>query len=132
MLSRNDFESRHPRRVADATTLPEGQSSVIDGSIAIDRDTTLRGIITGSVVVRRGAQLSLYGVVRGSLTLEPGAVAYVTGVVRGDLNLKGSAIVAGSILGNLITKNGAELSIEGSIKGKLLKQPEPPWTLLFG
>jgi cytoskeletal protein CcmA (bactofilin family) len=118
-LSRDDFEKRYPPRVPSADLLDERRSSVLRGDVTIDSDTALRAVIGGNVTVRSGVQLNFHGVIKGSLTVEPGGTAYVKGVVKRNLHLGGSALVEGVVGKDVRLNRGAELSIEGVVKGRV-------------
>ncbi len=74
----------------------------IEGSVSIEDDFQLNGVIAGNASVKSGAFFRLNGVVVGDIILEPGSSAEINGTVNGNvLNRGGKLDVLGVILGSV-------------------------------
>ncbi|GEQ76711.1 hypothetical protein CTTA_3716 [Comamonas testosteroni] len=79
------------------------ENGKIEGSITVNADFELNGMVTGSVVVEVGAFFRLNGMVLGDLILKAGSEAEVNGVLQGNaINEAGKLTVAGVVKGSLI------------------------------
>jgi len=77
----------------------------IEGSITIEQDFQLNGVIAGNATVKAGAFLQLNGVVTGDIILEPSSSVEINGTVNGNVLNKGGkldvfGVVLGSVSGN--------------------------------
>lgn len=77
----------------------------VEGSIRIDSDYELHGMITGSATVVDGGRLILNGMACKDLNIEP----------------RGSVLLHGMVIGNVYNRGG-HLEIYGMIKGSLHKE----------
>lgn len=121
LLSRDDFEIRHPLRIPCATTLPFDQCAVLKSGLSVGSDLVFRGVISGDVTVKSGVQFSFQGVIKGSLTVEPGATVYLNGVVKRNLYLEGGALLIGVVRGDVRFKGSGTLHVSGVVKGRVLE-----------
>ncbi len=53
------------------------------GSLVIDRDGDLSGMVDGDVIVRSGVRTTISGIVEGDVVIEDGAEVHVDGMVSG-------------------------------------------------
>lgn len=64
----------------------------IEGSLILDDDTELLGVVTGNVHVPEGVQLIMGGLVMGDLSVAAGGEADVNGVVMGYIINNGGRV----------------------------------------
>ncbi len=64
----------------------------IDGSIVVEEDAQLFGVITENVTVLRGAHLHVEGVIMGDLVVHEGGASSVNGNVLGYIINDGGAV----------------------------------------
>lgn len=70
--------------------------NIISGTIRLDIDLAIIGVVRGDVIVPAGRSFALRGVITGDVVLEAGARADLRGVVLGHLrNAGGEASVKG-------------------------------------
>ena len=63
----------------------ERSRGIVSGSLAIDRDTELSGIVEGDVSVAAGCTVAVSGIMTGDILLAPGAHATVSGMLKGTI-----------------------------------------------
>lgn len=92
-------------RLVDSRTLKDPVSGLdtidkkVAGPLMVERDTTVRGMITNTATVTSGARLELYGMVAGDLVVEPGGTAKIYGMITGDLTSRGRVELYGTVTG---------------------------------
>lgn len=69
--------------------------NVITGTIRLDIDLTLIGVVRGTVIVPAGKRFVLNGMVSGDVIVEAGGAAEIRGIVIGRLRNAGEASVKG-------------------------------------
>jgi len=77
----------------------------IEKDMEINEDTTLNGIIIGSVIVNNGVRFYLHGMLNGNLVIKNGSKVYINGIVNGN-----------------VKNNGGYLEVYGIINGKLVRE----------
>ena len=93
-VTRTEFEQRFPRKESDAQI-----DTIFPGSLTLDQDATINGIVRGDVTVKSGVQAIITGVVNGSVHAEDGSLIFLYGIVGGDVWLAGNALVTGLVKG---------------------------------
>jgi len=73
---------------------------------SITEEVMVRGQITGSAVIERGAHLLLLGQVTENLFIEDGGSAEVLGMVCGDVVNRGKLELSGVVIGVLRDESG--------------------------
>lgn len=68
------------------------------GSLVIDRDTDLSGMVDGDVTIRPGTRARISGIVEGDVLIEDGAEVHIDGMVSGRI-LGSPASVKGMVSG---------------------------------
>jgi cytoskeletal protein CcmA (bactofilin family) len=69
--------------------------NVITGTIRLDIDLTVIGMVRGDVIVPKGRRFVLNGIVSGDVVVEAGGAADIRGLVAGKLRNAGEASVKG-------------------------------------
>lgn len=94
------------------------ESGKIDGDYEVTEDLQLRGMITGSAIVKSGALLQLHGTVVKDVIVEQGGTAIINGTVSGNvINRGGSIEIYGVVYGSV---NGpASIDANAVVKGTI-------------
>ena len=70
------------------------------GTLVIDRDSDMRGMIAGDLIIRPGCDVTVAGMVSGDVIIEQGARVRITGMVSGSvIEAGGIAVVSGMVAG---------------------------------
>ena len=64
----------------------------IEGSIHLDYDLTLHGIVTGDVFVAKGSVFVLHGICSQNLVVDKSSQAYLHGIVNGNVHNNGGVL----------------------------------------
>jgi len=100
------------------------KGKIEDNACAENGSFTITGMITGSLEVRNGADVTLRGMVCGDVTTYEGSKLLVSGMINGSLFVKGGLVeVTGMIQKNLINDGGkvvlhAKAKVLGTIQGE--------------
>ena len=63
------------------------------GTLVMDHDGVMDGMVAGDVIVRRGCRVRISGMVRGDLHVEQGAEAQVSGMISGRIRQDGGRVL---------------------------------------
>lgn len=85
-------------------------SNKISGSLVVENDTEIHGMVTGSVTVKDGATLNLYGMVCKNLFAEKGSIINIYGVVSDTLVDYGANIELKGKVGKTHDMNSKQLT----------------------
>lgn len=86
----------------------------LEGSIQIDYELALHGMVTGNVTILKNGVLFLHGICCQNLVLEDGARVYLYGTVSSNvLNRAGYLEVYGVVGGNLQTEESGKTLVDG-------------------
>jgi hypothetical protein len=66
--------------------------NIVNGTIRLDIDLTLIGMVRGTVIVPGGRRFELRGIVTGDVVVEAGGSADIRGIVAGRLRNEGGEI----------------------------------------
>src|SRR5271154_5531213 len=92
-LTRNEFESRFPRR-----TPSERIDGISRRALHIDRDTTISGVIEGPICILGDTHVVVTGVVEGPITVGHDAVLWCDpGLVEGRIHVDGAAFLSATV-----------------------------------
>ncbi len=105
-VTRAEFAEKFPMLVPAHTI-----GGITTGTLTVDRDASVSGIVNGDLVVRKGAHVLVHGIVEGTVSIEAGAVAYVSGIVKTNVYVHGAACISG-IVGNVIAGDAAVICVE--------------------
>lgn len=86
-------------------------NGVVLGPRPIETDSDLKGMIIGVATVKPGIQLFVHGVVTGDLILERGAHAEIDGIVMGTVFNRGGTVDIRGAVGGL-EEDGPEADSE--------------------
>jgi cytoskeletal protein CcmA (bactofilin family) len=85
------------------------EHGTINGSVTLDYELKLHGMILGNVVVTSSGVLELHGTVSGDVEVELMGVVNIYGTVNGNvINKGGKTLVSGTINGKLIRQSGID------------------------
>ena len=101
-VTKIEFEQRFPHKQGDIQI-----DTIFPGSLSLDRDAVINGIVRGDVTVKSGTQASIPGIVQGNLEVEEGSAVFLTGVIKGDVKIAGSAYVTGIVGGQMTGSDDA-------------------------
>ena len=99
-----------------AALLPDGRSAIIgfeSGTVTLERDAAVSGILEGGLVIRSGVNAVVKGIIEGSVVVEPGAVLYLDGIVKGNVDVGGAACIEGIIQGSINPSSDATICLDG-------------------
>lgn len=66
--------------------------NIIKGSIRLDIDLTIIGLVRGDVIVPKGRRFVLKGMVSGDVVVEKGGTAEIRGMVGGRVHNEGGIV----------------------------------------
>ncbi|MBI0474904.1 hypothetical protein D9601_05950 [Sphingomonas sp. MA1305] len=68
------------------------------GTLVMDQDGVMDGMVAGDVIVRRGCRVRIAGMVSGDLHVEQGAEAHVSGMIAGRIHQDGGRILVSGLV----------------------------------
>lgn len=66
--------------------------NIVKGSIRLDIDLTVIGLVRGDVIVPKGRRFVLNGMVSGDVVIEEGGTVEIRGMVGGRVHNEGGAV----------------------------------------
>ncbi|GEM_PF-4091319 len=72
-------------------------STIVRGSVSLDREQEVLGLIDGDVNVLENGSLLLHGMINGNVTIAQGGKATVNGIVNGSIHNDGTLTVNGMV-----------------------------------